>query len=229
MSDWKEYEKAVSNYLEKYYEEEHFEVEHDRLLYGNKSKSLRQIDVLSTDSNGNYIISECKHHKRKIGINIIGAFWSKLNDINVFNGIIFSSVGFTRQAINFANYYNIDLVIYPFDRLHKYIEHGQQDNANYNQAYCNVCYNAFEKTRTQFSYTDYFIVERCGVRYFIYYGMCSVDHYNFYCSKCNKLTTVRFEPETTNTGEGVCKCGVVFKVINTCDCYDYVTTTIDCV
>lgn len=87
----------------------------------------RQIDVLikSKIAGMNIItIVECKDHKRKIDIQVIDAFNSKMTDVGAHKGVLISSSGFSKHALKKARKLGISAcTIHNFDEELKKISH----------------------------------------------------------------------------------------------------------
>lgn len=76
-----------------------------------KSKSINQCDVAVKSKIGafNFLgIIECKDYNKKIGIKYLREFKSKLEDINASSGIFVTTIGYTKDAMNFATHNNIE-------------------------------------------------------------------------------------------------------------------------
>lgn len=69
---------------------------------GLESRYSQEIDGLIIGiANGSpkFIVAECKHHRRPVGISIVNAFIGKLMDIGADEGVLFSASGFTKPAL----------------------------------------------------------------------------------------------------------------------------------
>ncbi|WP_204105021.1 MULTISPECIES: restriction endonuclease [Spirulina sp. CCY15215] len=79
-----------------------------------KSEVLHQIDVLisySLDSDRIYnIMIECQHWNEKIPKEVVMQIHCICEDCRISKGIVISEVGFTTDAIKYAQYANIELV-----------------------------------------------------------------------------------------------------------------------
>jgi Restriction endonuclease len=86
-------------------------VESPKRLRDKVTGRLREHDVVLTFTQRHHKILmalECKDRSRKVGVNSIEEFHSKCRDTGVHRGIMVSSTGFTRGALEkAANYYNI--------------------------------------------------------------------------------------------------------------------------
>ncbi|WP_298516355.1 restriction endonuclease [uncultured Kordia sp.] len=113
--DWKEYE-AITKYI---YETLGKESGVTILGYGNsckvkgKSGVYHQIDVLTSHSDGIHgyrTAIECKYLKKKVTKDTIMKVLNIIQDAQIEKGIIVSKSGFTKDAFDFAQMYNIGLV-----------------------------------------------------------------------------------------------------------------------
>ncbi|MEM6719629.1 MAG: restriction endonuclease [Bacteroidota bacterium] len=113
--DWKEYE-AITKYI---YETLGKESGVTILGYGNnckvkgKSGVNHQIDVLTSHSDGIHgyrTAIECKYLKKKVTKDTIMKVLNIIRDAQIEKGIIVSRSGFTKDAFDFAQAYNIGLV-----------------------------------------------------------------------------------------------------------------------
>lgn len=113
--DWKEYE-AITKYI---YETLGKEFGVKVVGYGNnfkvqgKSGNFHQIDILTMQSTGVHKIQtaiECKYLKKKITKDTVMKVLSIIKDARIDKGVIVSKSGFTKDAYDFANEYNIGLV-----------------------------------------------------------------------------------------------------------------------
>ena len=112
---WETYEETVKNIYEVLGASKGVKIE----CYGNsckctgKSGVKHQIDVLTVHTDGlhDYKTSiECKYWKKKINKDIVMKAWGIRQDCNLQKGVIVSKIGFTPDAIKFAEYYGIALV-----------------------------------------------------------------------------------------------------------------------
>lgn len=73
-----------------------------------KSGALHEIDVIA--KKGNIVRAvECKNWKDRVGKEQIQKFWATLQDLSQkWNGVFVSFAGFTEDAEDFADYYNIE-------------------------------------------------------------------------------------------------------------------------
>jgi hypothetical protein len=112
---WKEYE-AITKYI---YETLGKEFGVTIVGWGadckvqGKSGNFHQIDILTTQSNGVHQVRtaiECKYLNKKITKDTVMKVLSIINDARIDKGVIVSKSGFTKDASDFANEYNIGLV-----------------------------------------------------------------------------------------------------------------------
>ena len=89
------------------------EIKRNVFLVG-KSKARHEIDVLITYelfNKNRYILIECKNYSRRaVQKEDISALYSKLMDIPFSSGVIYSMSGFCKGALDFADYYGIEMV-----------------------------------------------------------------------------------------------------------------------
>lgn len=113
--NWEIYEETVKNIYQVLGASKGVKIE----CYGNsckctgKSGDDHQIDVLTTHNDGlhDYKTSiECKYWHKKINKDIVMKAWGIRQDCNFHKGVIVSKVGFTPDAIKFAEYNGIGLV-----------------------------------------------------------------------------------------------------------------------
>jgi len=113
--NWKTYESLTKYIFESLRNEFSVNIEG----YGNdckikgKSNVLHQIDVLTSESDGvrSYRTAiECKYWNKKINKDTVMKLWAIISDSDIEEGIIVSKKGYTKDAQQFANHYNIKLV-----------------------------------------------------------------------------------------------------------------------
>ncbi|WP_312824892.1 restriction endonuclease [Epilithonimonas sp.] len=113
--NWKTYE-SITKYIYETLKKE-FKVNIEG--YGNdckikgKSGVKHQIDVLISESNDVHSFRtaiECKYWNKKINKDTVMKLWAIMSDSDIEEGIIVSKKGYTNDAQQFANHYNIKLV-----------------------------------------------------------------------------------------------------------------------
>ncbi len=113
--DWQTYEETVKNIYSTLGKDKGVEI----LGYGNsckvtgKSGVEHQIDVLTQNSDGlhNYKTAiECKYWNEKINKDILMKVDSIIKDCNFNKGVVVSKIGFTPDAIKYAEYIGLGLV-----------------------------------------------------------------------------------------------------------------------
>ncbi len=110
LIDWSGFEDFVRDL---YSAEGQVVVERHVTLKG-KSGANREIDVLVTHRTRfhTYItVIECKYWKSPVSRDIIDVLYATLEDINASKGVLFTSKGYERGAIEYAKAKNIDLFI----------------------------------------------------------------------------------------------------------------------
>jgi len=87
-------------------------VKHDIKIRGTLSKVDRQFDVQAADPSGyDYILFECKDHKRPIDVEVIDGFGGKLRDIGGARAAIVSNSSYSEAALNMASEIGIDCLL----------------------------------------------------------------------------------------------------------------------
>ena len=107
---WKRFEKLATDIQKEL--SPNAEVEHDVRLQGHDSGTLRQIDVVVRDHIGQYsflIVMQCKDEKKPLDVNVVGEFGAVIEDVKANKGVLVSSSGFTKSAINLARKKGIDV------------------------------------------------------------------------------------------------------------------------
>jgi hypothetical protein len=54
-------------------------------------------------------VIECKQWKKRVGLEVVKGFVSKVNDTGAHHGMIVSEIGFSKKALKFAKQNNIVL------------------------------------------------------------------------------------------------------------------------
>lgn len=107
---WKKFEKIVAGiHMLKF---QGADVKFDDHIIGQKSKRRRQVDVSVRFMHGMYeylTIVECKDSTRKVGIKEVEAFSKKREDLGAIHGVLVSSKGFQKGAIETAKFDRIEL------------------------------------------------------------------------------------------------------------------------
>lgn len=108
-SKWVEFEKLVQMIQKSLAPEG--QVTHNEFLKG-KSNVEHQCDVVLRSKVGQFpflCVIECKQWKKRVGLEVVKGFVSKVNDIGAHHGMIVSEVGFSKKALKFAKQNNIAL------------------------------------------------------------------------------------------------------------------------
>ena len=120
---WKEYEQKVSEYFTNKFPGA--KLERNIKLFGNKSRTEREIDILLENTLfgcSMQLVIECKSWNKKLDVADIGTFIDKLNDIGIPKGIMISKAGYTEAAYTRAkSEVNVQLQVLNFDNLDAYI------------------------------------------------------------------------------------------------------------
>jgi len=110
LIDWKEFELFIA---ELYKDSESVVVEHNVTLLG-KSNAKRQIDVFITHSKKFHTYTtlvECKKWKKPVSRQTIDILHASIEDLNASKGVIFTTKGFEKGAIEYAKSKNIDIFV----------------------------------------------------------------------------------------------------------------------
>ena len=110
LINWKEFELFIKRLYE---QDEELDVEHDVTLTG-KSNAKRQIDVLIKHKTlfHEYItIVECKRWKHRVDRSRVDILYAAMDDLNASKGVIFTTVGYEKGALEYAKSKNIDLFL----------------------------------------------------------------------------------------------------------------------
>lgn len=102
---WKQYEKQLFAYFKSHYPEAN--ITFDAKRTGRYSKKERQIDILVEDTIADYpvtLVVDAKYYGRKIDVKNVESFISMIEDLDAHQGLMITSKGFTRAAINRAYY-----------------------------------------------------------------------------------------------------------------------------
>lgn len=108
--DWQGFEQFVTDL---YKDDGDVTVEHDVTLKG-KSGANRQIDVLITRKSKLHsyqTMVECKYWNKKVERNIVDIVFAGLEDLNIEKGVIFTTTGYEKGAIEYAKSKNIDIFV----------------------------------------------------------------------------------------------------------------------
>src|ERR1017187_609716 len=107
---WKEYEHEIANHFRLIYPDAH--ISGDIKILGKNSKVPRQIDVLVEGEIIDFpfrIIVEARFKKKKLDVNEIGEFVTKMKDVEANKGVIVALNGYTDAAIELARNSDVDL------------------------------------------------------------------------------------------------------------------------
>lgn len=110
--DWQKQEKIITEIQKQLAPQA--EVKHNQKIIGNSGRR-RQLDVTISQKIGAipvFIVIECKRYSRKVGIEKVEAFVTKLWDVNASRGVMISNTGFDAGAIAMAEKKNIILRTY---------------------------------------------------------------------------------------------------------------------
>lgn len=119
-----DFEKYCLEILNAYAEKEqlqHFKITHDKKIKTNDG--TYQIDIYATFSALHcdfIVLAECKKYKKSVERKVVSELHDKLNSINAHKGIIISTAGFQKGAIEYAQAHGIAL-IQVFDKMLRFI------------------------------------------------------------------------------------------------------------
>lgn len=123
--NWKEYEKTIHDYLTKQYPD--FKILHNQTIVGKMSKSDRQIDILIDETIAGHrirIVIDSKFYKdTKIDVKDVESFLGMLADCEAHKGILITTKGFTKGAMNrafFDSNKELELDVINFDDLKQF-------------------------------------------------------------------------------------------------------------
>lgn len=147
-ADWKDYEKQIFKQLKDEYPKA--DVAFNVYVAGKESKTKRQIDILinRTEKRKKYLgLAECKYFNRKVDIGRIDSLVGKMMDIHADFGLIFSALGFTKGAEQYASKANISFRQMPFEFLKDFgfVNSNELDSdifiqeTEYIKSFCSKC------------------------------------------------------------------------------------------
>jgi len=111
---WKAFERAVCE-LQRSFSPEEATVTLNDHIPGRDSHTERQVDISIRTRVANYdilIAIDCKDHANPIDVNDVDAFGGLLRDIRANKGVLVSSSGFTKAALETARTHGIDPLRY---------------------------------------------------------------------------------------------------------------------
>ncbi|MCG2717753.1 MAG: restriction endonuclease [Nanoarchaeota archaeon] len=121
--NWKRYEKEIYEYFSSVYPKS--KITTDIKITGHFSKVKRQIDLLIDDVICDYkirIVVDAKYYNKKINVKDVESFIGLLRDVGAVQGVMISTEGYTKAAINRAYYddLKLDLDILNFKDLKRF-------------------------------------------------------------------------------------------------------------
>jgi hypothetical protein len=113
-----EYEKAFFEHLLYEFRPPLFEVIHDIKITGRYSQWPRQIDVAVRRAGEKhpFLVAEAKRHGRKVSIEYIDAFITKLQEVDTKIGVVVASSNFSKPSQRLAKAFGIDLFVMPIEQ-----------------------------------------------------------------------------------------------------------------
>lgn len=118
--DWEDYELQILKvYRDKYPKRV---VLGNQKIKGQHSEGLRQIDVAVYKQDGQKIdiVIECKNLSKIVTVEILDAFFGKLHDLGIENGVIVTTKGFSKNTENYAKKKLITLETLDYEYLKDY-------------------------------------------------------------------------------------------------------------
>lgn len=109
INKWRKFEETVYEIQKKL--SGNSNVEFNYKVKGKLTNRSRQVDIAMFNNIGGYhifIAIECKDYSRKVGIEHVESFAQKIEDIGANVGVLISSKGFTKSAINLAKIKKIE-------------------------------------------------------------------------------------------------------------------------
>lgn len=209
MKRWKKYENEIYNYLSNRFNTQR--IYEDVYLKGIYSGVQRQIDILVEYEVLGFTercIVDCKYYGERLDVKDVEEFYGLVEDVGGRTGLLVTKTGYSFAATNRAKSKNINLEIVNVEAL---------SIRSYYNFECKACSKSFFAIEHggDVELNGYFQYSKGNERYFIFYGSCnSCFKYYFYCSKCNKITCVNYEPDKDGYWQNTCngKCSVTFFV-----------------
>jgi hypothetical protein len=111
---WKRFEKLIHQLHTQFAPEGAAVIQDDKIV-GCESKTERQLDVTIRHTVAQYkilIVIECKDESRPIDVGAMGEFASLLRDVKANKGVMISTSGYTKSALDMARAQGIDTRTY---------------------------------------------------------------------------------------------------------------------
>lgn len=108
--DWKKYEEEIYDHFRSEYSSA--QITRDANVIGKFSKVTRQIDLLIEDHAIDFlfrIVIDGKYRAKRIDVNDVEAFLGLLRDVGAHKGVMISTEGYSKAAVNRAHYDDLDL------------------------------------------------------------------------------------------------------------------------
>jgi hypothetical protein len=110
LLDWKQYEQEISKYFQSEYPSAR--ITYNARMLGKFSKIERQVDLLVEEQAADFqirIIVDGKYRDKRIDVNDVEAFLGLVRDVGAQQGVMVSTEGYTKAAINRAYYDELEL------------------------------------------------------------------------------------------------------------------------
>ncbi len=111
---WRRFEHLI-HALHEQYGGESAMITLDDHIEGKDSKTIRQVDISILGQIGSYsilIVIDCKDYSVPLDVNDVGAFATLCKDIRANKGVMISTSGYTKAAVEIARTYGIDTRTY---------------------------------------------------------------------------------------------------------------------
>ncbi|MDD5584758.1 MAG: restriction endonuclease [Candidatus Omnitrophica bacterium] len=183
--NWKEYEKRVAGQLKTRLGFSRLEI--NIKIKGLLSKRKRQVDIFVPTPDNKNIIVECKKYNKKLDVKSIDSFIGFLEDVGASWGIIVTTKGFTRAAINRTARSKIQLDIMTPDIFEK-VASGLILCWGRFVVQCNNCGTKVVRYCSDLDFKIVETVERAmGAEW------CHSAGWEDFCEKCNATWSICFE------------------------------------
>ncbi len=189
---WKQYEWLIS----KIFHDNFASIETTvlpNIKMNGKYTNNRQIDIL-VDNNGIKTIIECKHHTRPLDVKNIESFIGMFIELNVDNGIIISSSGFTKNAEKRIKQFDCKIKLEHLNWEKAYKNSFEYESYGKISDICEHCYEDFI-SGTEISglllWNGGYCLEKNGIAFLFAFAKClKCNEITIYCDSCGVTTLV---------------------------------------
>ncbi len=147
QKDWRDYEKQFYEIIAKEFPKA--AIAPDEFIMGQESHIRRQIDIaifFGHKKKKRLGIVECKYYKKKVNLNHIDALIGKMIDVRAEFALVYTTIGSSKGAQNYAQKFNIQIRVVPFEFLidfdfvpSNFLEDILEQEVEYRTAYCSKC------------------------------------------------------------------------------------------